>query len=86
MENCYSHSINDEPSEILNRRNTEIRYFTANETDIMHPANSFSVQKIKRVCTRRRICTKKNFCGLLVSLGCLEQNSELFPIPVRTAS
>lgn len=53
MDNCSGHKLTDALLEKLEKVNTEIRFFPPNATDLLQPADSFVIQKIKMAWTQR---------------------------------
>lgn len=47
MENCSGHVLSDEVNEAQRKSNTEIDFSPPNATDLVQPADSFIIQKIK---------------------------------------
>lgn len=53
VDNCSGHSLSPAVREQLQKINTEVRFFPANATDLVQPADSFSIQKVKTVESSR---------------------------------
>lgn len=81
MDNCSSHKMNDELAEILTNINTEIRYFPANATDLLQPADSFVIQKIKAAWTKRWEQYKAEFLRTVGDFGSFGTKSGAIPNP-----
>lgn len=53
MDNCPGHAITDELRQALLEIRTELRFFPANATHLLQPADSFVIQKIKAAWCKR---------------------------------
>lgn len=53
MDNCPGHAITDELRQALLEIKTELRFFPANATHLLQPADSFVIQKIKAAWCKR---------------------------------
>lgn len=52
VDNCGGHNDSPELREVLTKTNTELRYFPPCATDLVQPADSFVISKIKDEWTR----------------------------------
>lgn len=53
LDNCAGHALTDDLKGSLVDINTEVRFFPANATDLLQPADSFVIQKIKTAWRKR---------------------------------
>lgn len=53
VDNCSGHNENDDTALLLSRINTNLKKFPANATDLVQPADSFVISKIKDAWRRR---------------------------------
>lgn len=81
MDNCSSHKMEQDLQELLKRINTEIRYFPPNATDLLQPADSFIIQKIKDAWTKRWEQYKANFLRTVGNFGSFGTPSGTIPNP-----
>lgn len=53
MDSCSRHTEKDELRQALSKVNIEVKFFPANATDLVQPADSFIIQKFKAAWSKR---------------------------------
>ena len=81
VDNCSGHNMNAELRSALEKSNTELRYFPANATDLMQPADSFVIQKIKAAWSNRRERYKTEFIQRMSHTNSYGTKNGLLPNP-----